>query len=103
VTDTPSEYKNTWLGWAFFFSPYRAPEVLKRNLRNLCNLRILFGFSPRPLCLCGEILALLHHRAEPADDFGQASCDLAEGTMFDAVDEFGEGVAALLHNGSEPV
>ena len=45
----------------------------------------------------------LHHRSESADDFGQASGDLAEGTMFDAVDEFGESVPAFLNDGSEPV
>ena len=37
-------------------------------------------------------------------DVGMIDDDVfAEGTMFDAVDEFGEGVAALLYNGSEPV
>jgi hypothetical protein len=41
----------------------------------------------------------LHHWAESADDLGETSGYLAERTVFNTVDQLGESVASVFHDG----
>jgi hypothetical protein len=63
-------------------------------------IRVYSRFSIRvdSRLIC-SVSSRLHHWPEPTDDLGETSGYLAEGTVFNAVNQLGESVTPLFNNG----